>query len=326
MQLTVALRRTDSIIVPTKSKSHTSTSSAAPASSPVSNPAPKTTQVKPLTPKPTGSAESVVQDGVGSSSAAIHDQAPQETQEKTTRASGNVWPLPPSDSDSPDTTNALSILKTAQASAEAVQIAASIIAGAAKYQSQPSGGGGAHQTEDSDDPMNDHTADDPVKPTQTSLFWTQESEAFTAVLSNNSARLQGAGTVTTIANGNEAVFGGQNIWVSPEGDRIEIDGTVLSAAKEPIEDAARIEGTNKQDIVAFEASGQTFTAITHDGSVVLQAAGTTATIAYGDEATFAGNTMSLPSSGRSDINVNGDWVTRQALNRANNAMIPSSTV
>jgi hypothetical protein len=359
---TVALTPTDAIVVPTKSESRISTSSAAPASSPFSNPAPQTTHAQSPGPKPTASAEPA------GSPVGTDDKYPQETP-KTTRASGgNVWPLPPSDPETPDSTNALSILKSAQASAEAGQIAASFIAEAAKHQSKGSGqsadkashrdqdpddsmqpgqvaaslvveagkhqseesglsgdvGAGKHRTEETNESIN-HAANDSVNPAETSLVWTQESQVFTAILAGGSARIQGAGAVTTIASGEDAVFNGQDIMISPGGDRIEVNG--LSLNIDPIDHAANAGGTSQQTTLAFEASGQLFTAVPLDESMELQAAGVTTTIAYGAKVTFAGNTLSLPSpSGSNAIDVNGQEVRMHALDRENDAMIPSSTV
>ena len=402
---TVALTPTDAIAVPTKSKSRTITSSAAPASSPFSNSAPKTTHAQSPNAKPTASAEPAVQDGAAGSSVGTKDQAPQETPKTTRTSGGNVWPLPPSDPDSPDTTDALSVLKSAQASAEAAQIAASFIAEAAKQQSkgsrpdvqldqdsddsiQPaqiaasfiaeaakhqsgtsgqSGGAVAHHDQNPDEPMQpaqiaaslvadaathqseesgqsadagagkhhtgdthgsiNHDANDPVKPAQTSIVWTQDNQFFTAILAGGSAKIQGAGAATTIASGDDAVFKGQKIGVSPEGDRIEINGAAMSI--DPIDHVANNGGTGtiQQITFAFEASGQTFTVVPLDKLLVLQAAGVTTTVAYGAQVTFAGNTLSLPSSsGNKAIDVNGQWVTMHALNRDRNSITPSSTV
>jgi hypothetical protein len=406
---TVALTPTDAIAVPTKSKSRTITSSAAPASSPFSNPAPKTTHAQSPNTKPAASAEPAVQDGAAGSPVGTNDQAPQETPKTTRTSGGNVWPLPPSDPDSPDTTNALSVLKSAQASAEAAQIAASFIADAAKHQSgnseqggnadtaahhtqdpggsmQPaqiaasfiaeaakhqsgtsgqSGGVVAHHDQDPDESMRpaqiaaslvteaathqseesgqsadvgagrhrtgdthgsiNHDANDPLKPAQTSIVWTQDNEVFTAILAGGSAKIQGGGAVTTIASGDDAVFKGQKIGISSEGDRIEINGAAMNIGS--IDHVANDGGTTQQTTLAFEASGQPFTAVPLDKSLVLQAAGATTTIAYGAQVTFAGNTLSLPSSsGSNAIDVNGQWVTMHALNRDTNSITPSSAV
>lgn len=341
----MALTPKDAVAAPTKSASHTSRSNVAPASSPFSNPAPKTTYAHAPTPKQTGSAESAVQESPAGSSFGEHDQAPQDAP-KTTRSSGdNVWPLPPTDLEPPDTTDALSVLASAQASAAAAQIAASLIASAAMHQSEGAGEGadaGAHQGQDSEDPIDsatnnlrrptqtsskdsdgsiNHAGTQPVRPTQTSLVWTQEGEVFTAVFADGSAKIQGAGATTAVANGHEAVFEGQKIRVSPEGDRIEVNGAALSV--DPTPDAQR---GNEQGVVTFQASDQIITAVPQDGSLVLQAAGAAMTVAYGDRVVFAGDTMSLPFSDRSAINVNGQWVTMLDLNRDSNAVIPTSTV
>jgi hypothetical protein len=109
------------------------------------------------------------------------DQAPHDPPKPTRSSGDNVWPLPPFDPDpeSPETTNALSVLKSAQASAKAAQIAASIIADAAKHQSakpEHSEDVAAHHAENSDDSI-DPAAIEPTKPKQTSFVWTQEAES-----------------------------------------------------------------------------------------------------------------------------------------------------
>jgi hypothetical protein len=357
---TVALTLTDAIVVPTKSESRISTSSAAPASSPFSNPAPKTTHAQSPDPKPTASAEPAMQDGPAGSPVGTDDRDPQETPKTTRTGGGNVWPLPPS-------TDALSVLKSAQASAEAAQIAASFVAEAAKHQSKGPGqsgdavanpdqdpddsmqpaqivaslivdaakhqseesgqsgdvGAGKHRTEDTDGSIN-HATNDPARPTQTSLVWTQEGEVFTAILAGGSAEIQGDGAVTTIVSGDDAVFRGQKIGISPEGDHIEINGAALDI--DPINNVANTGDVSKQATMTFEASGQTFTAVLFDNSLVLEAAGSTTAIAYGAKVTFADNILSLPSTGSNAIDVNGQRVTMQALDRYNDAMIPSSIV
>jgi hypothetical protein len=122
------------------------------------------------------------------------------------------------------------------------------------------------------------------------------------------------------------VFKGHTIRVSPEGGRIEVDGVGLSS--DPAEHVADVDAANEQDTVGFQASDQIVTAVPHSGSIVLLAAGTTTTVAYGDKVILAGNTISLPSSDRSatNVNVNGQWVTMNTLNRGSNALIPTSTV
>jgi hypothetical protein len=269
-----------------------------------------------------------VQDGAVGSPIGDPDQAPHDPPKPTRSSGDNVWPLPPSnpDPESPDTTDALSVLQSAQASAEAAQIAASIIADAAKHPSvkpEHVGDVATHHTENSDDSV-DPAAIKPASPKQTSFVWTQESGIFTAVVVDGSAKIQGAGATTTLATGNEAVFKGQTIRVSPEGGRIEVDGAALSS--DAVEHVADVEAANEQDTVAFQASDQIVTAVSHDESLVLLVAGATTTLAYGDKVIFAGNTLSLPSSDRSSINVNGKWATMHTLNRGSNALIPSSTV
>lgn len=359
---TVALTPTDAIVVPTKSESRISTSSAAPASSPFSNPAPKTTHAQSPDPKPTASAEPAMQDGPAGSPVGTDDKDPQETPKTTRTGGGNVWPLPPS-------TDALSVFKSAQASAEAAQIAASFIAEAAKHQSKGPGqsgdavahpdqdpdgsmqpaqiaaslvvdapkhqseesgqsgdvGVGKHRTEDTNGLIN-HATNDLARPAQTSLVWTQGSEAFTAILAGGSAEIQGAGAVTTISSGDDAVFRGQKIRISPGGDRIEVDGAVVDV--DPVDNVANTGTASKQATMAFEAAGQTFTAVPIDKALVIEVAGSSTTVAYGAQVTFADVTLSLPSSfsGSNVIEVDGQRVTMHTLNRHSDPNMPSSTV
>ena len=323
---TVALTPTDAMVVPTRSHSHISTSSAAPASSPFSNQTPETTQAKPPNSTPTGSGESSVQGGAADNSVRTQDRASLNAPKTTQSRGNNVWPLPPTDPELPDTTDALSVLRSAQASAEAARIAASLVANAAVNQpegSRESGVPSAHHNADSNDSI-DPTVNEPVRSAQASVVWTKDSEVFTAILADGSAKIQGAGDSATVTNGNEVVFRGQKIQVSPEGDRIQVDGVVLNP--DPIEDTADAEGSNKQGNVVFQASGRTITAIPQDGSLVLQVEEATTSVAYGENVIFAGNTLSLPSSDNSAINVNGQRVTVQSLGRSSNNLVPSSTV
>lgn len=125
----MALRPTGSIVLPTKPGIHSTTSTAAPASSPFSGAAPETKPAPVPDPTPTSAATLPVQHTAGDPSHTSAGEAPKETS-KTIKGDGqNAWPLPPDTivdkEDIPKTADALSILKSAQASAEAAQNAAS---------------------------------------------------------------------------------------------------------------------------------------------------------------------------------------------------------
>ena len=314
----VALHQTDQIVVPTRSATQTITSAAAPASSALSDQAPETSRVQPSpSPSPSVASSLPPTDPSVASSHTIADPAPEETPKTTGGSNGNVWPIFVPDFDPPDTTDALSVLKSALASAEAAQAAASQGPDAPPHQSpahqQEPGDGDRESWSGAEDPKQstEQAADDPSKPQQAAAVWTHEGEAITAVLTGGSAIIHGGGAVTTLAPDAVATFNGQAFSMPPDGNAIKVDGSLLSFDR-PSADIINEQAVNQATAV-FTESGQTLTAAVHNGSLVLQAAGSATTIAHGVEAVFVGQTVAWPASGSNVINVNGAAVTMQAL-------------
>jgi hypothetical protein len=328
----VALHPTDQIVVPTRSAAQTKTSTAAPASSALSDQAPETSGIQPP-PRPIPSAASSLppKDPSVAPSRTIADPAPEETPKATGGSNGNVWPIFVPDFDPPDKTDALSVLKSALASAEAAQAAASQGPDTPQHQSpahqEESGGGDRNSWSGTEDPKEsvEQAADDPSKPEQAAAVWTHEGEAITAVLIGGSAIIHGGGAVTTLAPDVVATFKGQTFSMPPDGNAIKVDGSLLSFDR-PSADIINEQAVNQATAV-FTESGQTLTAAVHDGSLVLQAAGSATTIAHGAEAIFAGQAVAWPASGSNAINVNGAVVTMQALAGSDgDAEFPGSAV
>jgi hypothetical protein len=245
-----------------------------------------------------------------------------------------VWPIFVPDFDPPDTTDALSVLKSALASAEAAQAIGLQSPNPPKHQS-PGQQEGAEDPGDGDpdrglatedpDESTEHAANDPSEPEQVAATWRRGDEAFTAIMSDGSAVIHGAGAVTTLAPDAVATFKDQTISMPPGGSAIEIDESFLSfdrSSKESVNNQAGGQAT-----AVFTLSGQTFTAAISGNSLVPQAAGAITTIARGAEATFAGQTVVLPSAGSNAVKANGALITMQALSGiGNKARISASAV
>ena len=328
----VALRPTDQIVVPTRSVTQATSPAAAPASSALSDQAPETSRIQPSpSPSPPIASSLPPKDPNVASSHTTADQAPEETPKATGGSNGNVWPIFVPDFDPPDTTNALSVLKSALASAEEAQAVTSQGPDAPQPQSpahqEDPGDGDRESWSGTEDPKEsaEQTADDLSNHDQAAAVWTHEGEAITAVLTGGSAIIHGGGAVTTLAPDAVATFKGQAFSMPHDGNVIKVDGSLLSF-DHPTADIVNEQAVNQATVV-FTASGQTLTAAVHDGSLVLQATGSATTIAHGAEAIFAGQTVAWPSSGSNVVNANGAVVTMQALAGSDgDAKLPGSAV
>jgi hypothetical protein len=333
---TVALRPTGSIVVPTKPVVQGTTSTAAPLPSLSSNQAPKTTQDPmpvskpttsqalppqdtagdPLRPQPTVSdppaqdpaADPPVQDPAAGPPQDPADQAPTETPKTAKGNVNNVWPPPVSDFDIPETTDALSILKSALASAQATGAADPHDSDHSQHHStdQQEGSDGEHPegVEDPSGPGDsiNHAAGDPSKPEQVVAVWTHKGEAFTAISTDGSAVIQGGGSVATIAAGSVETFRGQAVSVPPDGSHVKVDDSVLSFSPVTIATGAGFGSTPPTVAVLTSAAvwthdNEVFTAILTDGSAVVHGGGEVATIVPGKVETFGGQAISVPLEG-----------------------------
>jgi hypothetical protein len=332
----VALRPAGSIVVPTKPVVQGTTSTAAPLPSHSSNQAPKTTQdpvpvSKPMTsqalppqdtagdlplPQPTVSdppeqnpaADPPVQDPAADPPQDSAGQSPKETT-KTTKGNGNnVWPPPVSDLDIPETTDALSILKSALASAQATGAADPNDSNPLQHQSagQQEGSEGGHSdgTEDLSHPSDsiNHAAGDPSKPEQVVAVWTHDGEAFTAISTDGSAVIKAGGAIATVAAGSVETFGGQAVSVPLDGSHVEVDGSVLSFSPVEMATGAGLGSMPPTAAVLTAAAVWThetevFTAILTDGSAVVHGGGGVVTVEPGKAETFGGQAISVPLEG-----------------------------
>jgi hypothetical protein len=332
---TVALRPAGSIVVPTKPVVRGTTSTAAPLPTHSSDQAPKTTQDPVPISKPTASqalppqdtasdpplpqptisdppaqspaADPLVQDPAADPSPNSAGQAPKETP-KTTKGNGhNVWPPPVSDFEIPETIDALSILKSALASAQATGAADLNDSDPSQHQSagqqEHSEDDHPDGTEDPSDPNDSttHAANDPSEPEQVGAVWMHEGETFTAIMTDGSAIVHGESDITTIAAGRVQTFGGQAISVPFGGNHVNVDGSVLSF--DPIAKATGAGlGTTPTAAILTAAAvwtheSEVFTAILTDGSAVVQGGGRVTTVAPGQVEMFKGQAISIPLEG-----------------------------
>jgi hypothetical protein len=321
---TVALRPVGSIVIPTKSEVQGTTSTAAPLPSHSSNQAPKTTQDSALVSKTTVSQALPPQNTAGdsppprttASDPPVQDQAadpppnsagqpPKETP-KTTKGNGNnVWPPPVSDFDIPETTNALSILKSALASTQATGAANLHDSDPSQHQStgqqEGSEDGEPDGTEDPSDPSDsiNHAAGDPSKLEHVVAVWTYDGEAFTAISTDGSAVIQGGGAAATVAAGSVDTFGGQAVSVPLDGSYVKVDDSVLSISPVEMATGAGLGSTPSTATVLTAAAvwtheNEVFTAILTDGSAVVHGGGGVATVEPGKVETFGGQAISVP--------------------------------
>lgn len=264
--------------MPTKSEKHTVTSPAAPVSDPFSNPPPETSKAQTPSPKPTNPpklpasdpAKDPIDDPTG------HD--PKETSKPARGSGGNVWPLPTSafDYDEPDTTNALSILRSAQASAEAAQIAASLVADAAKHQSSGS--------QDSSKPIgNDRPGNsDP----------SEESSGLSEPVANDRP---GDSNRPEVSNG-----------MSEPGGLDHPDSTDRTEdSNDPVDKGGDASLGSEQLGVVWTQGSEIFTAFRTDSSIVVNGAGAATTIAAGDEGMLNDQAINVPLEVDS-IKINGE--------------------
>jgi hypothetical protein len=331
----VALRPAGSIVVPTISEVQDTTPTAAPLPSRSSNQAPKTLDPAPVSrptasqaspaqdtagdpprPRPTvfdppvqdPAADPPVQDPVADPTPSSAGQAPKETP-KTTKGNGNnVWPPPVSDFDLPETTDALSILKSALASAQATGAADSHDSNSSQHQStgQQENSEGDHPdvTEDPSDPSDsmNHAAGDPSKPEQVVAVWTHDGEAFTAVSTDGSAVIKGGGVVATVAAGSVETFGGQAVSVPLDGSHVKVDDSVLSFSPVEMATGAGLGSMPPTATVLTAAAvwaheNEVFTAILTNGSAVVHGDGGVATVEPGEVEAFGGQAISVPLEG-----------------------------
>ena len=160
-------------------------------------------------------------------------------------------------------------------------------------------------------------ANDPGTPAnggQPAVTWNHEGQAFTAISSNGAIIAQGNGAKSTLAIGATATFEGQVIEVPSVGNAVVIDEAAASLVS-PAGSGNKQGNRNGSPTATFTEAGQSFTVTVQGNSLVLEAAGSTTTMAYGAQGTFAGQSVSMPSSpGTNVININGKSFTLQSNN------------
>ncbi|KAK5136864.1 hypothetical protein LTR08_001786 [Meristemomyces frigidus] len=137
---------------------------------------------------------------------------------------------------------------------------------------------------------------------------TAGGHTFTAVQSGGAVVLQDASSTAAVNGNSVATFADQTVSLLPHGSGFAVNGqTVNTFAPAPMSGAVAAGAT--QAVVT--AGGHTFTAIQDGGSLILQDASSTSTVSSDSVAIFAGQTVSLLSSG-SAFAVNGQTLSAVA--------------
>lgn len=156
----------------------------------------------------------------------------------------------------------------------------------------------------SDDPSDAIDPELPTKGDQATITWNHESQAFTAISSNGAVVVQGNGVKSTLAVGSTATFEGQVIEVPSAGNAFVINGATTSFTSPA--GPGNKQGNDDAPTATFTESGQRLTVAAQGSSLVLEAVGSTTTMAYGSQGTFAGQSVSMPSSPDDNVlNING---------------------
>jgi hypothetical protein len=235
-------------------------------------------------------------------------QAPNETPKTTKGNKNNVWPPPASDFDIPETTDALSILKSALASAQATGAADPQDSSPSQHQStgqqediEGSYPDGTEDPSDLSDSIN-HASGDPSKPEQVVAEWTHDGEAFTAISTDGSAVIKGGDDVATVAAGSVETFRGQSVSVPLDGSHAKVDDSALSFSPVEMATGDGLGNTPSTATVLTAAAiwtheNEVFTTILTDGSAVVHGGGGVATVEPGKVETFEGQAISVPLEG-----------------------------
>ena len=105
------------------------------------------------------------------------------------------------------------------------------------------------------------------------------------------AIIAASGSTVTLRAGETRILGSQTIAAPSVGGGMMIDGSTFD-----VPTAASTVPVSLQSAATWTKDGQTYTAIFQDGSFVLEGTDTTTTLPPGSIATFAGQTVSGPSS------------------------------
>lgn len=316
----MALRQTDSIVVPTQPGVHTTTSPAAPASTPTSDSAPQTAADPVSSPRPTSASKLPDQDPIEDQPPKTPVDPPAKPSEHAEGNSNNVWPLPVTDlgddDDDPVTTNALSVLQSAQASAAAAQAASQIAAEiVASHDSGASGHGDSGQQGEnshagSGSPESNISGEDP------NVLGQQEENT-------QAANGWPEGTPSALDPNNPHAQDDPGRSGGSHSDDASPDGThTAEGSKNPGGHASDPSSDPKQAAAVWTHDGESFTAVVAGGSAVIHGAGTSTTIAAGTRQTFQGQAFSVPL-GDNAIKVDGKTLELQPVNGITNDNDPT---
>lgn len=301
----MALRPGSAIVVPTKPAGSDTTTAAAPAPTPTSDAAPETAPATTSNVRPTMAAP--VPNTVPKDPPTHSEDPAIKTSQGTAANANNHWPLPPVNTDPPTTTNALSVLLSAMSSKAHADAAAHTTDGPGALNN-----GQQHANTQAFDPSDNHSgSNDPGGAKQeggSDESHAQSNDSFGSKNpggagqgggnheghaqsggSSGSNGQSGTGTGRGSHNddsqqsghdgSNAGTHAGDNIHSNDPSDAID-PGTPANA---------------HQATVTWDHDGQTFTAVSSNGAVILQGNSATSTLAAGATATFAGQVIEVPS-------------------------------
>ena len=303
----MALRPGTAIVVPTKPAGQAPTTAVAPAPTPTSDAAPETapattSNVRPTTaapaqhtePKdPLAHADDPATRSSQSAAPAQHTEPndpPGHAEDPATKASqgaagnaNNQWPLPPVNTQAPTTTNALSVLLLAMSSKAQADAAAHTSHGSGN-----SDNGQQHAGSLPSDSSGDHSGSkDPGGAEQGG--GSGESHAQPADDPPGSKSQGGTGHEGANQDGNsQSGHGNSNGETHPK------DSSHSDDLSDGIDPGTPANGD--QATVTWKHDGQTFTAVSSNGAVIVQGKGAKSTLAAGATATFEGQVLDVPSA------------------------------
>lgn len=346
----MALRPGSAIVVPTKPAGHDSTTAAAPAPTPTSDAAPETAPATTSSVRPPTAAP--VQNTEPNGPPAPADNPATKTSQGAAGNANNQWPLPPVNTETPTTTNALSVLLSAMSSKAQVDAAAhtsdsnvdpnngqqhagtqssdSFGGQSDSEDSDGTGHGGGSQIENSQ--HSDHVSLNEVPHSGDSENSDDPSDAIDPGTPINGGQApvtwNHGGQAFTAISSNGAVIvqgnGAQSTFVAGatatfEGQVIEVppavDAVVINGAAASFTSPRRTgdEGNSDPLTATFTESGHIFTVAAQGSSLVLEGAGSITTMALGAQGTFAGQSVSIsPSPGANVVNINDNSFTLQS--------------
>lgn len=296
--------------MPTNPAVHDPTATAVPASSLTSDAAPETAPATAVpSPRPT-SAPPVQHTDANDPHASAGDPS-----KKTSQAAAgdphNIWRLPPPSVDVPTTTDALSVLQSA--------LYSRIQESAAAHDGVGSGGSGDSEQDagtQGSAASGDRTGPDGSGGTE------QHTGAQASAASGDQTGSNGLGNAEQQAGSHDGNSQQSGHDGSDDVSRQEYQGRPKGPT-DPSSHVADAPGNADQAAAVWAHDGQTFTAVSNDGSFFIQGGGVNTTLAAGTVETFAGQEIIVPSAANVAV-VDGAVATLKPINKVADSEGPNA--